>query len=109
MIEENTYWLKADGIPGSEWQRVSKEDWIKAERAAGLRPTMVILVTVTGAHVAAGAESFWTTYAKRSGWPVLNGSGERSHVGSIGMGRRRNGRQWTLRSLGLAPQQWEAA
>lgn len=38
MRKEPTYWLKADAIPGSTWQKVSKEDWIKAERAAGFRP-----------------------------------------------------------------------
>ena len=35
-----TYWLKANGIPGSTWQKVSKEHWIKAERQAGFRPKL---------------------------------------------------------------------
>lgn len=34
------YWLKAEAIPGSAWSEVSKEDWIKAERAAGFRPKL---------------------------------------------------------------------
>ena len=38
MAEEPRYWLKATAIPGSNWQKVGKEDWIKAERAAGFRP-----------------------------------------------------------------------
>jgi len=33
-----TYWLKATAIPGSQWQSVSKADFIKAERNAGFRP-----------------------------------------------------------------------
>lgn len=33
-----TFWLKANAIPGSAWTRVSREDWIRAERAAGFRP-----------------------------------------------------------------------
>lgn len=37
---EVAYWLRAEGIPGSQWQSVSKEDWIKAERAAGFRPKL---------------------------------------------------------------------
>lgn len=38
--EGNTHWLKASAIPGSTWVKVSKEDWIKAERAAGFRPKL---------------------------------------------------------------------
>lgn len=38
MERQPTYWLKADAIPGADWVQVSKEDWIKAERAAGFRP-----------------------------------------------------------------------
>jgi hypothetical protein len=34
------YQLMADGIPGSDWVSVSKEDWILAERSAGFRPKM---------------------------------------------------------------------
>lgn len=34
------YWLRAPGIPGSTWTEVSKEDWIKAERAAGFCPKL---------------------------------------------------------------------
>lgn len=34
------YWLKANGIPGSAWTEVPKEEWIRAERAAGFRPKL---------------------------------------------------------------------
>lgn len=37
-MKDETYWLKASAIPGAQWQRVSLEDWIKAERNAGFRP-----------------------------------------------------------------------
>jgi hypothetical protein len=33
------YQLKSD-IPGSDWVDVTKEEWIKAERAAGFRPKL---------------------------------------------------------------------
>lgn len=39
-MRDYVYWLKAEGIPGSTWVKVSKEDWIKAERAAGFRPKL---------------------------------------------------------------------
>lgn len=39
-MTEPAYWLKANAIPGSTWQAVSKADWIKAERAAGFRPKL---------------------------------------------------------------------
>lgn len=35
MAREPTYWLRSGLIPGSTWTKVSKEDFIKAERAAG--------------------------------------------------------------------------
>lgn len=38
MAKEPTYWLKSGLIPGSTWVKVTKEDWIRAERAAGFRP-----------------------------------------------------------------------
>lgn len=37
---ERVYWLKASGIPGSTWTKVTKEEWIKAERRAGFRPKL---------------------------------------------------------------------
>jgi hypothetical protein len=40
MSEGYVYQLRSDAIPGSEWVCVSKEDWIKAERAAGFRPAL---------------------------------------------------------------------
>lgn len=40
MSYEYVYQLKASAIPGSDWVTVSKEDWIKAERAAGFRPAL---------------------------------------------------------------------
>lgn len=51
-MTEYTHWLKASGIPGSSWQKVSKEDWIKAERAAGFRPKLW-----------SGDPAYMTTYA----------------------------------------------
>lgn len=42
------YWLKANAISGSSWSEVSKEDWIKAERAAGFRPNNYMKVCATG-------------------------------------------------------------
>lgn len=40
MVDDYDYQLKSDIIPGSDWVSVSKEDWIKAERAAGFRPSL---------------------------------------------------------------------
>jgi hypothetical protein len=37
---DEKFWLKASGIPGSQWVEVSKDDWIKAERRAGFRPKL---------------------------------------------------------------------
>lgn len=39
MIEYDHY-LRAKAIPGSAWQKVSKADWIRAERGAGFRPKL---------------------------------------------------------------------
>jgi hypothetical protein len=51
-MSEYTHWLKANAIPGSEWQKVSREDWIKAERRAGFRPKLW-----------SGDPNYMTTYA----------------------------------------------
>lgn len=51
-MTEYTHWLKATGIPGSQWQKVSKEDWIRAERGAGFRP-----------YVPSSHPDYMTTYA----------------------------------------------
>lgn len=40
-MTEYTHWLKATGIPGSPWVKVTKEEWVKAERSAGFRPKAV--------------------------------------------------------------------
>ena len=55
------YQLKAGAIPGSDWVSVSKEDWIKAERAAGFRPP-----------VWSGDPSYMTTCAT-GGWSSSSG------------------------------------
>ena len=58
-----TYWLKATDIPGSAWQKVSKEDWIKAERASGFRPKLssddprYMTVCATGGFSSSGGMS----------------------------------------------------
>lgn len=36
MNDDNTYLLKADWQ--TEWQKVTKEEWVRAERSAGFRP-----------------------------------------------------------------------
>ena len=40
MTDDYDYQLKAEGVPGSDWVSVTKEEWIKAERAAGFRPPL---------------------------------------------------------------------
>lgn len=50
--QEYTHWLKADGIPGAAWQKVTKEAWIAAERRAGFRPKLW-----------SGDPAYMTTYA----------------------------------------------
>jgi len=40
MTDDYDYQLKAEVVPGSDWVSVTKEEWIKAERAAGFRPTL---------------------------------------------------------------------
>lgn len=40
MANDYDYQLRSDIIPGSDWVSVSKEGWIKAERAAGFRPAL---------------------------------------------------------------------
>ena len=35
---EYTHWLKATGIPGSSWTKVTKDEWLAAESRAGFRP-----------------------------------------------------------------------
>lgn len=52
MSTEYDYQLKAAAIPGSDWVSVSKEDWIRAERAAGFRP-----------HLWSGDPNYMTTCA----------------------------------------------
>jgi hypothetical protein len=51
-MTEYTHWLKASGIPGSQWTKVSKEEWIRAERSAGFRPKLW-----------SGDPAYMTTYA----------------------------------------------
>lgn len=34
------YELKSTTVPGSDWVQVSREEWIRAERASGFRPKM---------------------------------------------------------------------
>lgn len=40
MNATEKFWLKATGIPGSQWVEVTKEEWIRAERRAGFRPSV---------------------------------------------------------------------
>lgn len=40
-MDEYTHWLRADAIPGSEWKKVTKEEWVRAERNAGFHPNAV--------------------------------------------------------------------
>lgn len=36
----NKYELRSTTVPGSDWVEVSRDEWIRAERAAGFRPKM---------------------------------------------------------------------
>lgn len=39
MTIEQTYWLTSNTL-GSTWTKVTREEWIRAERQAGFRPKL---------------------------------------------------------------------
>lgn len=68
----------------ARFENKRKTAWIDELRAAGLRPRLMVVCECDSVLDAAAAESGITAAARRRGEPLLNGKGERSHVGGTG-------------------------